>query len=147
MRCLLRDDVGRLWIGTRGGLCVIDPTASALEAIPLYGDLPRPHRLATYRIDLDAQGLPMVSTNDGLFVPDGSGRFIGTAPRCSKGNRRRLTGCFRTPLGTFLGTEYGLYRYDLATHGRRPISDRPTPPRRAYSYSRLCRCGASMRIR
>lgn len=135
VRCLLRDDAGRLWVGTRGGLCMHDPAIAGLEAVPLYGD-PGAGRtdLNAYRIDLDARGLPVVSTSDGLFVADGQGGFTHRVPTIG-GKPQETTGYFRTPLGEFLGTEYGLYRYALATNTVRPVTAQVAS--QLYHYAQL----------
>lgn len=124
VRCLLRDDAGRIWVGTRQGLSVHDPGMPGLEAIPLYdGPTSTGHpEVSAYRIDLDAQGRPVVSTNDGLFLLDG-GRFRHQVP-VFEGRPQETTGLFHTAMGDLLGTEHGLYRYDLERNRVHPL----TPP-------------------
>ncbi|MBS1580573.1 MAG: ATP-binding protein, partial [Bacteroidetes bacterium] len=86
-------------------------------------------------IDLDAQGRPVVSTNDGLFLLDG-GRFRHQVP-LFEGRPQEATGLFHTAIGDLLGTEHGLYRYDLERNLVRPLTPPSTKGTPIHELSRM----------
>ncbi len=109
VRCLLRDSHGRLWVGTRKGLCVNDPALSGITSIPLRPvDKGVDRDVIPTRIVFDHDGALLVLTNEGA-IRFGADAREQESTFIHRGRAIQVNGLTRHAEGGLWSTEYGVF--------------------------------------
>lgn len=114
VRCLLKDRHGNLWAGTADGLSVFAPEVWPFHITPLQSE-EEPGDIVFHNLQQDDDGTLRIATSRGFYLLDPSGGSPREVDMGYGGLPLEPTGLFRLEDGSvFLGTETGLFRYDLA---------------------------------